>query len=396
MSTPTDVTDDSEAPLTSEQPQRLDGPLGDYLIDKSKRNNSGNYRRNVERVVNEWIEWTHDERETDTFAALDVADLEAYARYLKRQTNTADGLAASSARKYYDYVRAYLSWCARRPYLDTNPAKEARAEEPLPESDEQAEHEQQYWTPDQRKAIMSYVEQRAHDAIDERGRDALAEARDRALVATIGYSGVRGGEVLRDRNDDRRIGVRWNDVDLDAGTMHILEKGQQEYTDTGVPPQSISALARWKQVLDPPTPDWPVFPSFHAPSVANVVTNALQEQGYDERDINAIRNDLTALEACYEYEIAPPALTTAGARNVLKRLSAAADVPEIDTDNGEYLELHGGRRGAGAALVRTKGLEWAQKHLKHANPRTTMDAYENITAEETAKEAGEAFEELDK
>lgn len=79
----------------------------------------------------------------------------------------------------------------------------------------------------------------------------------------------------------------------------------------------------------------------------------------------------------------------------MKRLSQNADVPGIDADDGDYLELHGGRRGAGGALVRTRGLEWAQKLLNHANPETTMKAYENISAEETAKEAGEAFDELD-
>ena len=380
-------------PSKSDQP--LDAPLDDYLADKSKRNGTGNYRRNAERVLEDWRAWTNDERSTYTFAALDVADLESYARYLKRRTNGKDGLAPSSARKYYDYVRAYLTWCQKRSYLAENPAKTARAEEPLPDTDEQAAHEQQYWTPAQRNAIMRYVEKRAHDAIDEHGSGAFAEARDRALVATIGYTGVRGGEVLRDRNDDRRDGVRWKDVDLDAGTMYILEKGTQGYRDTGVPKQAVSVLSRWQAVFDPPSDDWPVFPSFHAPSMSRVAEDALEDQGYGEVEIAAIRSDATALEVCYEYEIAPPALSTAGARDLMKRLSAAAGVPDLDTENGEYLELHGGRRGAGDTLVREKGWEQAQKHLLHADPKTTMDSYSHISAEETAEEAGEAFEKAD-
>jgi len=374
--------------------QPLDGPLDDYLTDKSKTNNTGNYRRNAARVVNEWITWTNDNRDTYTFAALDVADLEAYARDLKRRTN-ADQLAASSARRYYAYVRAYLLWCQRRPYLDNNPAKNARAEEPLPNADAQADHEQQYWSPEQRSAIMAHVDERARDAIGDQGNDALSEARDRALVASIGFSGVRGGEVLRDRNDDRRDGIRWANVDLDGGTMYILEKGEQKYKDTGVPPQATRVLDRWHRILDPPTPEWPVFPSFHAPSLSETVETALEAEGYSDEEIAEIRADTTALEACYEYEIVPPALTTAGARTVMQRLSRAADVPGLDTEDGEYLELHGGRRGAGGALVRTKGVTAAQKHLLHADPKTTMDSYEDITAEETAEEAGEAFDELD-
>lgn len=39
----------------------------------------------------------------------------------------------------------------------------------------------------------------------------------------------------------------------------------------------------------------------------------------------------------------------------MQRLSKSADVLDLDTENGEYLELHGGRRGAGGTLVREKG-----------------------------------------
>jgi integrase len=382
--------------MPSKQSQRLDGPLDDYLTDKSKRNDSGNYRRNAERVLQNWLSWAKDDRSTYTFSALDVDDLEAYARRLKRRTNDADGLAASSARKYYDYVRAYLSWCQQREYLADNPAAKARPTDALPADDQRDEHTQQLWSPEQRSAIMQYVNERAHSAIAEQGSDALAEARDRAFVATIAYSGVRGGEVLRDRNDARREGVRWTDLNLNAGTMTVLEKGSQEYHETAVPEQTVSALDRWKQVFDPPSDEWPVFPTLHAPTLASTVVDGLDAAGYDESEIEAIRDDVAAVEICYEYEIAPPALTTAGGRNLMKRLSKAADVLALNTDDGEYLELHGGRRGAGDTLVREKGWEQAQKHLLHADPKTTMDAYSHISAEETADEASEAFENADR
>ncbi len=381
--------------MPSKTDRRLNAPLPDYLTDKSKGNDSGNYRRNAERVVGDWLSWTNDERSTYTFAALNVDDLEAYARYLKRQTNESDGLAASSARKYYDYVRAYLSWCQQREYLADNPAAKARPTDALPDDDQRSDHTQQLWSPAQRSAIMDYVNERAYDAVDEQGSDALGEVRDRAFVATIAYSGVRGGEVLRDRNDDRRSGVRWTDVDLDRGTMTILEKGSQEYRETGVPEQAVSALDRWKRVFDPSSDEWPVFPTLHAPSLSSAVADGLDAAGYDESEIKAMQDDATALEVCYAEDIAPPALTTAGGRNLMKRLSKAADVPGLDTDDGEYLELHGGRRGAGDTLVREKGWEQAQKHLLHADPKTTMDAYSHISAEETAEEASEAFENTD-
>jgi integrase len=381
--------------MPSKTDRRLDAPLEDFLTDKAKGNDSGNYRRNAERVVRDWLSWTNDERSTYTFAALDVDDLEAYARYLKRRTNDVDGLAASSARKYYDYVRAYLSWCQRREYLSDNPAAKDRPTDALPDDDQRSDHSQQLWSPEQRSAIMAYVNERAYEAIDEEGGDAFAEVRDRAFVATIAYSGVRGGEVLRDRNDERRDGVRWKDVDLDAGTMTVLEKGSQEYRQTGVPQQAVSALDRWRTVFDPPSEEWPVFPTLHAPSLSSTVADALDAADYDEPEIETIRDDATALEVCYAENIVPPALTTAGGRSLMKRLSKAADVPDLNVEDGEYLELHGGRRGAGDTLVREKGWEQAQKHLLHADPKTTMDAYSHISAEETAEEASEAFENTD-
>ena len=79
----------------------------------------------------------------------------------------------------------------------------------------------------------------------------------------------------------------------------------------------------------------------------------------------------------------------------MQTLSANADVPEIDSANGEYLELHGGRRGAGDTLVREVGWEQAQRLLRHQSPETTMNAYSHISAGEIADDATTAFEEAD-
>ena len=222
---------------------RLDSALDDYLLAKSKANETGNYRRNAERVLTEFLDWA-EERGVETFDALDVADLEAYALALNRRTTGEEGIAATSARKYYDYVRAYLAWCASREYATENPAATDRAEEALPNDDERDEHHQQLWSSEQRQVIMRHVEQRAHDAVDEQGHGAIKETRDRAFVATIAYAGVRGGEIVRDPNDDRREGVRWSDLELENATMTVLGKGDQAYETVGLPRQALSALER--------------------------------------------------------------------------------------------------------------------------------------------------------
>jgi integrase len=373
---------------------RLDSALDDYLLAKSKTNETGNYRRNAERVLGEFLDWAN-EQGVETFNALDVADLEAYALALNRQTTGKDGIAATTARKYYDYVRAYLSWCASREYASANPAAKDRAEEALPNDDERDEHHQQLWTPDQRQVIMRYVEQRAHDAIDEHGHDAVKETRDRAFVATIAYAGVRGGEIVRDPNDDRRQGVRWHDIDFENGTMTILGKGDQAYETVGLPRQTLSALERYHSTMEPPNGDWPVFPTLHAPTLSTVARDGLHEDGVPPEEIDPTLDEQSTLGVLREYGFVPPAITTDGARRLMRTLSEKAEVPRIDADNGEYLELHGGRRGAGDTLVREVGWEQAQRLLRHQSPETTMNAYSHISAGEIADDASEAFEETD-
>jgi integrase len=374
---------------------RLDSALDDYLLAKSKANETGNYRRNAERVLTKFLDWA-EERGVETFDALDVADLEAYALSLNRRTTGDEGIAATSARKYYDYVRAYLAWCASREYATENPAATDRAEEALPNDDERDEHHQQLWSSEQRQVIMRYVERRAHDAVDEQGHEAVKETRDRAFVATIAYAGVRGGEIVRDPNDDRREGVRWSDLDLENATMTVLGKGDQAYETVGLPRQALSVLERYRSTLEPPNENWPVFPTLHTPTLSTVAREGLHEDGLRSGKIDAILDEQAALGVLREHGFVPPAITTDGARRLMRTLSANVDVPDIDPESGEYLELHGGRRGAGDTLVREVGWEQAQRLLRHKSPETTMNAYSHISAGEIAEDATDAFNQTDR
>jgi hypothetical protein len=55
--------------------------------------------------------------------------------------------------------------------------------------------------------LLAHLNERARTAVDERGLDAAKELRDWALASLLTYSSVRGGEVLRDPNDERRSGL---------------------------------------------------------------------------------------------------------------------------------------------------------------------------------------------
>jgi len=154
-------------------------PLEAFLRSKSKGGKeSGNYRRNLERCVEDFLEWlAADVGSTVTFSELDERTLRRYAREL-----TSRDLAPGTVRTYYAHVSAYIGWCVREGHLEANYAQRNVATEPLPETDGRRSGDQQAWTEEHRARMTRYVDERAHDAADEKGPDAIREFRDRALV----------------------------------------------------------------------------------------------------------------------------------------------------------------------------------------------------------------------
>ncbi|MFC6977016.1 tyrosine-type recombinase/integrase [Halomicroarcula sp. GCM10025709] len=88
----------------------------------------------------------------------------------------------------------------------------------------------------------------------------------------------------------------------------------------------------------------------------------------------------------------PPSLTTSGVRSLLKRWTEEADIPDLDIDAGEYLTLHGARRGVGEKLYRERGAAAAQRTLRHADPSTTSQMYSHIEASELAEDNTDVFD----
>ena len=145
---------------------------------------------------------------------------------------------------YWNYIVAFLGWCVYEEHLAENPARKRRAERELP-NERQREDRQQFWSRADRDALLVHLNERAHTAVDERGLDAPQELCDYALASLLAYSGVRGGDVFRDPNDERRGGVRWRDVDLDpdAGTLVVLGKSQTN-EEAPLPPQTCDPIDR--------------------------------------------------------------------------------------------------------------------------------------------------------
>ena len=199
------------------------------------------------------------------FDQLQVAHMRQYARHLKERVDKGV-VAGSTANTYWNYIAAFLGWCVCEELVTENPARTRRAEEELPDTRPQSDR-QQFWSRENREALLAHLNERAYTAVDERGLSAVKELRDRALASLLAYSGVRGGEILRDPNDERRSGLRWHDVDLEAGTLVVLGKSQAD-EEAPLPPQVCAPLDRLRQALRPVSDDWPVFPTFHRPTLS--------------------------------------------------------------------------------------------------------------------------------
>ena len=362
----------------------LERAIGPFLVSKSRGgSDSGNYRRNVERCVVEFVEWVEQNDPPATTDSIDARTCRRYARHLAGRD-----LAESTVHTYYANVSAFIGWCTREGLLDENYAQRHEAIEELP-SKSGRRTRQQAWKPDERNTLLRYADERVQTAF-ENGGDPLGPVRDRALVAVLAYAGIRIGELVRARHDDRREGVTWSDVSLPDGSITVLSK-KQEWDDRALPAPTREPLRTLKTVADPHE-HWPVFPTIHRPTLYKTARNELESVGVSETAIKRRLDRNDPLEILREEGSAPPAITTDGARRVLRRLTEEAGLnPEGRHD---YLVPHGARRGAGEAMVRRHGVTAAARLLDNSE-RIVREAYSHIEAGEIAKLADEAFEESD-
>jgi len=269
-----------------------------------------------------------------------------YASYLREralrphQTPGVDGgIAASTAWAYYDNVSAFFDYCLKWDKIGENPAQKAVAKTSCP-ARTTIDGE---WRPTvlvaQRAACAPGSRRPASLKGDRRPRyRGRRRDRDKALAYVLAFTGVRGGEILKDSRDDRRVGLRWADVDIEDNQITILGKNQQR-EPAQLPGQTHRPLEQLKRVVEPASDEWPVFVSLHAPSMYRVLPDEFERPDDDSRSL---------LSHCRTFGVVPPALSTNGARSVLKRLCEDGAI-EVDGDR-EYLTLHGARRGGGETV----------------------------------------------
>ncbi|MFC4541905.1 tyrosine-type recombinase/integrase [Halosolutus amylolyticus] len=317
----------------------IDAYLQRKAVGDPDGSGAGTYATNAESILRRWAEWLAVEYGVTSLFELESAHMRAYAAELNDRTSQGK-YTASTAGTYYAVVRAFLSWCVRGGILEENPAATPHAESALPSGDDRSETES--WTAEQRRSLERYVRDRALESSGVESTERRSRLREYAMVAMLAHSGVRGSELFRMPEDDRRTGATWDDVDFYTGTIRVLGKSQR-LEDVPLPAPARTPLRKYRVVLDPPANDWPLFPTRHAPSIARRVRDVLAERGHDGTEIDALLSASTARELARDRSIAPPTITTEGARSVLKRLCREADV---DVD-GDYLTPSGVRADPG-------------------------------------------------
>lgn len=373
-----------DATTTAASDSEVQALVDDYLT-VIRTSGSQAYAASAASVLHRWAAWMAEENHS--LDALDDSEtgpqiLNSYALQLANRV-AADTLSAASAERYFANISACLSFGVRQGALTRNPALTEAATESLPSHHRTDRTDQQFWSTSQRTALLEFVDAR----VRERSPPRFLDVRNRALVRMLAYSGVRGAEILSHPKDDRdgRTGLRWNHLDLEAGTMRVFGK-DQTWERTPVPSKCLSAVHELHQTQQPPHDDWPVFPSGHRPSLFDAARSELGD-AFDAQ-LDATAGDIW--QVLRDAEITPPVLTTAGARSLMERLTNEAD---IDVEEG-YLQLHGGRRGLGDLLYR-QDRGHAQDILRHNDLSTTQAAYQHVEAEERRQQLDHYLDRID-
>ena len=82
-----------------------------------------------------------------------------------------------------------------------------------------------------------------------------------------------------------------------------------------LPERAATILERYWTILDPPTDEWPVFPSGHVPPKYRAVRKQLADTGVPDSEIEAIPDSNQIDTILRERDVVPPALSTNGARS---------------------------------------------------------------------------------
>jgi len=198
---------------------------------------------------------------------------------------------------------------------------------------------------------------------------------------------------FRDPDDPRRCGVRWEDIDLEDGSMDVYRKKQQ-WDAASLPNPVISPLRSYRKLINPLTDRWRVFLTFDQRTLAGLAQEELADRGVRPDTLDQRREEYTRdLLLALDEDIRPPSIMTDGARSILQRLTEAVEI-DIDHPKHDYLAPHGGRRRMGEVLVHAFGYTVAARYLDNSE-EMVRERYSHIEAGELGDVATDALADID-
>jgi len=175
--------------------------------------------------------------------------------------------------------------------------------------------------------------------------------------------------------------------------MDVYRKKQQ-WDAASLPDPVISPLRSYRQLLDPTTERWPVFPTFDQRTLAGLIQDELADQG-ERPDAIAERREEYARDLCWRStrifgrrrsQQTAHGRSSSGSRKLQRSISTIR--------KHDYLAPHGGRRGMGEVLVRAFGYTVAARYLDNSE-EMVRERYSHIEAGELGDVATEALEQID-
>lgn len=178
------------------------------------------YRRDLDVLA----QWCAAQGEGEV-VALSAMSLRAFVAAEHRR-----GLSPKSLQRRLSACRSFFAWLLKHGRIAANPAAQVRA-------------------PKAPRKLPQVLDADEANALVEVPTDVPLGLRDRALLELFYSSGLRLSELCR---------LRWRDLDLVEGLVHVLGKGRRERS-VPVGSHARAALARWRDHTGADR-DAPVFP----------------------------------------------------------------------------------------------------------------------------------------
>jgi len=202
----------------------VDAYLQRKAVGDPNGSGAGAYASNAESILRRWADWLEREHRLTSLFALEVEHMRARTP----RNSGAKPLATSTLPRPPGRTTRSSGRSSRGAFAVGSSRRtppRPTALRPLPTADERPTSD--FWTARQRRELERYVRERALDT-----GQSLHERRSRLreyamMVAVLAHSTVRGAELFRVPDDDRRTGATWDDVDFYTGTIRVLREVQR-------------------------------------------------------------------------------------------------------------------------------------------------------------------------